>query len=187
MNRVDRIVLVLRELSKRVKAPKIEDDKKLDWLICYLRAIRDKPLRLGCTLPPTVTVSIDAAFANRNLMKSTSAKCVTLEVGNFISSYKVQKLNSYSSTESEIIAVSDGMKLPLWLAGFIAYEGIGKIPVRLEQDNQSCITLLTKGRSTAETLRFIEVRKFWISDYIRIGAVNIVYVPTEDRTSDYFT
>ena len=135
----------------------------------------------------SVTVSIDAAFANRDLMKTTSGMCVTLAVGNFISSSKVQKLNSKSSTESEIIAVSDGMNIPLWLAGFIAYQGHGKIPVRLEQDNQSCITLLTKGRSTAETTRFIEVQKFWISDNIRIGAINIVYVPTEDMTSDYFT
>ena len=104
-----------------------------------------------------------------------------------MSSSKVQKLNSKSSTEAEIIAVSDGMNVPLWLADFIRYQGHGKHPVRLEQDNQSCITLLTKGRSTAETTRFIEIRKFWISDYIRIGAVDIVYVPTEDMTSDYFT
>jgi hypothetical protein len=181
------IVLVLGELCKRVKAPTTEDDKKLDRLICYLRATRDKPLRLGCTLPLTVTVSIDAAFANRDMMKSTSGMCVTLGVGYFITSSKVQRLNSKSSTESEIIAVSDGMNIPLWLAGFTAYQGHGKHPVRLEQDNQSCIALLNKGRSTAETTRFIEVRKFWISDYIRIGAVNIIYVPTEDMTSDYYT
>jgi hypothetical protein len=59
--------------------------------------------------------------------------------------------------------------------------------VRLEQDNQSCIALLKKGRSTAETNRFIEIRKFWISDYIKNGAVEVVYVPTEDMTADYFT
>ena len=108
-------------------------------------------------------------------------------VGYFITSSKVQRLNSKSSTESEIIAVSDGMNISLWLAGFIAYQGHGELPVRLEQDNQSCIALLTKGRSTAETTRFIEVLKFWISDYIRNGAVNIIYVPTEDMTSDYYT
>ena len=85
----------------------------------------------------TVTVSIGAAFANREQMKSTSGMCVTLGVGNFVSSSKVQKLNSKSSTESEIIAVSDGMKIPLWLAGFIAYQGHGKHPVWLEQGNQS--------------------------------------------------
>ena len=92
------IVLVLGEVCKRVKAPTTEDDKKLDRLIWYLRATRDKPLRLGCTLSMAVTVSIDAAFANREQMKSTSRMCVTLGVGNFISSSKVRKLNSKSST-----------------------------------------------------------------------------------------
>ena len=181
------ITLVISELCKRVKAPTVEDDKKLDRLICYLRATRDVPLRLGCTMPLKVTVSIDAAFANREEMKSTSGMCVTLGVGNFISSSKVQKLNSKSSTEAEIIAVSDGMNVPLWLADFIVHQGHKAQPVQLEQDNQSCITLLTKGRSTAETTRFIAIRKFWISDYIRNGAINIVYVPTEDMTSDFFT
>ena len=50
----------------------------------------------------------------------------------------------------------------------------GELPLNLEQDNQSCIALLTTGRSTAETTWFIEVRKSWISDYIRNGAVNII-------------
>ena len=89
--------------------------------------------------------------------------------------------------QTEIIAVSDGMNIPLWLADFLSFQGHGKQPVRLEQDNQSCIALLNKWRSTAETTRFIEERKFWISDYIRIGAIEIVYVPTEDMTSHFFT
>ena len=69
-----------------------------------------------------LTVSIDAAFANRDFMKSTSGMCIILGAGFFITSSKVQKLNSKSSTESEIIAVSDGMNIPLWIAGFIAYQ-----------------------------------------------------------------
>ena len=113
--------------------------------------------------------------------------CVTLGVGFIITSSKVQKLNSKSSTEAEIIAVSDGMNIPLWLAYFIRLQGYDPQPVRLEQDNQSCITLLTKGRSIAETTRFIKIRKYWISDYIKNGGVEIAYVPTAEITSDYFT
>jgi hypothetical protein len=79
------------------------------------------------------------------------------------------------------------MNIPLWLADFIAHQGYKKQPVRLEQDNQSSIALLIKGRSTAETTRFIEVRMFWISDHIRIGAVDVVNVPTEEMTSNFFT
>ena len=181
------LVTVIGELSKRVQECTTEDDSKLDRAISFAKSVRDVPLRLKAELPPRVTVSIDAAFANRTDMKSTSGTCITLGVGFFIASSKVQKLNSKSSTEAEIIAVSDGMNIPLWLADFIRLQGYPPQPVRLEQDNQSCITLLTKGRSTAETTRFIEIRKFWISAYIKNGAVDIVYVPTEDMTSDYFT
>ena len=181
------LVTAIGELSRHVTDPTTEDSGKLDRAISFAKSVRDVPLRLKCTLPPQVTVSIDAAFANRNDMRSTSGTCVTLGVGYFIASSKLQKLNSKSSTEAEIIAVSDGMNIPLWLADFIHLQGYPPQPVRLEQDNQSCITLLTKGRSTAETTRFIEIRKFWISAYIKNGAVGIVYVPTEDMTSDYFT
>ena len=124
-------------------------------------------------------VSIDAAFANRDEMRSTSGMCVTLGTGYFITTSKVQKLNSKSSTEAEIIAVSDGMNLPLWLADFIQHVGYGQHKVTIEQDNQSCIALLTKGRSMAETTRFIAIRQFWISAYIKNGAVELI--------SDYFT
>ena len=48
------------------------------------------------------------------------------------------------------------------------------------------MTLLNEGKATAETIRFIEIRKFWISAYIQIGAVDMVYVPTADMASDYF-
>jgi hypothetical protein len=54
------ITLVIGELCKRVKAPTTaEDDKKLDRLICCLRATRDVSLRLGCDMPPRVTLSIE--------------------------------------------------------------------------------------------------------------------------------
>ena len=132
-------------------------------------------------------VSIDAAFANRDEMRSTSGMCVTLGTGYFITTSKVQKLNSKSSTEAEIIAVSDGMKFPLWLADFIQHQVYGQHKVTIEQDNQSCIALLTKGRSTAETTRFISIRQFWISAYIKNGAVKLIYKATSEMTSDYFT
>ena len=88
-------------------------------------------------------------------MKSTSGMCVTLGVGNFISSSKIQKLNSKSSPDAEIISVSDEMNILLWLADFHSYQGLKRHPVRLEQDNQSCIALLNKGRSTAETTQLL--------------------------------
>jgi hypothetical protein len=170
-----------------VKAPTVEDDRKLDRVTSFQKTTRDDPLRLGCTIPPRATTSIDAAFANRQNMRFKTGMCVTLGIGFFIMCSKMQKLNSKSSTESEFITVSDGMNIPLWLAGLHWYQRYKKHSVRLEQDNQSYMALLNKGRSIAETTRFIEIRKFWISDDIQNGTVEVVYVPTEDMTADYFT
>jgi DNA-directed RNA polymerase subunit H (RpoH/RPB5) len=179
---------VIGELCKRVKSPTTEDDSKLDRLIAYLKTTRDIPLRLGYTCElPRVIVSIDAAFANREMMKSTSGVCITLGTGFFMASSKVQKINSKSSTEAEIIAVSDGMNVPMWLADFIKHQGFDKQTIQVHQDNQSCIALLTKGRSTAENTRFIAIRHYWISYYIFTKVVELVYVPTEEMVSDYFT
>ena len=181
------IVTTLGELCKRVKAPTEEDDRKLDRLIAYLRATRDIPLTLGCTFPPRVTVSIDAAYQNREEKKSTTGMCMTLGTGVFTTASKVQKTVTKSSTEAEIVAVADGMNAPLWLRDFISYQGYDKQPVKLEQDNQSCITLLQKGESSATATKYIDVKMFWISDYIRRGEVTVQFVPTGEMTADYYT
>ena len=113
--------------------------------------------------------------------------CVTLGIGFFITSSKVQKINSKSSTEAEIIAVSDGMNVPLWLMDFIKGQGHEQCTIVIEQDNQSAITLLTKGRSTSETTRFIAIRHYWINQYILNKVVKLVHVPTDNMIADYFT
>jgi hypothetical protein len=117
------LATAVEELQRHVTCPTTEDESKLDRLINFAKSVRDVPLRLKAHLPPRVTVSIDAAFANRTDMKSTSGACVTLGVGLFIAWSKIQKLNSKSSTHAEFIAVSDVTNTPLWLADFIHRQG----------------------------------------------------------------
>jgi hypothetical protein len=49
------------------------------------------------------------------------------------------------------------------------------------------MTPLNKGKATAETTWFIEIRILWTSAYIQNGAVDMVYVPTADMTFDFLT
>ena len=107
--------------------------------------------------------------------------------GIFDTASKIQKTATKSSTEAEIVAVADGMNIPLWLRDFITYQGYEEGPVLLEQDNMSCIALLQKGESTAAATKYIDVKRFWISDYIKRGEVAVKYVPTLEMTSDFFT
>ena len=61
------MALVTGELCKRIKDPTTQDFNKLDRGVLYLHGTLNQPLRLGCTMPPKMTVSIDAAFANREI------------------------------------------------------------------------------------------------------------------------
>jgi hypothetical protein len=63
------------ELCGCVKAPTVEDDRKFDRVILFLKTTRDDPLRLGCTMLPRVTISIGAVLANRQTMRSTTGMC----------------------------------------------------------------------------------------------------------------
>jgi hypothetical protein len=123
------------ELQRYVTCPTIEDESKLDRLINFAKSVRDVPQRLKADLPPRITVSIDAAFANRTDMKSTLGTCVTLGVGFFTAWSKIQILNSKSITHAKFIAVSDGMNTPLWLADFFHRQGYPPQSIRLKQDN----------------------------------------------------
>jgi len=98
-----------------------------------------------------------------------------------------QKLNTKSSTEAELVAISDGLNQPLWAASLLESQGYPRQAVALLQDNQSCIKLVKRGRSTSELTRFIEIRYFWCTDLIRRGLITVSYIPTEAMIADYFT
>ena len=92
-----------------------------------------------------------------------------------------------SSTEAELVGLSDGLSQSLWLRNFLIGQGYPALPVVQFQDNMSAITLAIKGRSTSERTRHIEIRYFWICDQIERGQLVILHKPTDDMLADYFT
>ena len=60
---------------------------------------------------------LDAAYCNRDEKRSTTG------TGVFATASKVQKTATKSSTEAEMVAVSNAINIPLWLRDFITYQG----------------------------------------------------------------
>ena len=92
-----------------------------------------------------------------------------------------------SSTEAELVGLSDGLSQALWLRNFLICQGYPPLPIVQFQDNLSTITLATKGRSTSERTRHIEIRYFWICDQVERGQLVLQHQPTDDMFADYFT
>ncbi len=98
-------------LTTRVRAPDINDWKKLSHMMGYLRVDRLHPLILSADGSGVVMWYVDALFAVHPNMRSHTGGGLTMGRGFPINCSTKQKLNRQSSTESEVVAVDDMMPI----------------------------------------------------------------------------
>jgi hypothetical protein len=98
------------------------------------------------------------------------------------------KLNTRSSTESEIVVVDDLMPIILWTNYFLEAQGYGTTSSILYQDNKSAILLENNGRkSSSKQTKHITIRYYFITDRIRKNELSVEHCPTGDMVADLFT
>ena len=110
-------------LTTRVKSPDEDDLKKLQRAIRYLRDTSTLVLTLESDGSQTIHWWVDAAFAVHHDMKSHTGGMLSLGKGAIYSTSQKQKLNTKSSTESELVGVDDLMPQILWTRLFLIAQG----------------------------------------------------------------
>jgi hypothetical protein len=130
---------------------------------------------------------VDASFAVHQDMKSHTGAIISLGQGPVHVMSKKQQLATKSSTEAELVGVSDAMPQVLWVREFMIAQGYAVGRVLLFQDNQSTIALARKGRSTSARTRHISIRYFFVKDRVDAGEVEIEYLPTGEMRADIMT
>jgi hypothetical protein len=175
-------------LTTRVKAPDVDDEKKLHRVLKYLRSTVNMPLVLEADGTHVIKWWADASFAVHPDMKSHTGGIGSLGKGAVVSLSAKQKLNSTSSTEGELIGASDMMPKVLWTRYFLNAQGYSVEDNILHQDNMSSIKLERNGRaSSGKRTRHIHIRYFFIKDRIDGKELRVAYCPTEEMTADFFT
>jgi len=108
-----------------VKSPDIDDNKKLGRVMRYLRDTIFLPLVLGWYETGNIYWSVDASFAVHSDMRSHTGAVMSLGKGALIAMSTKQKLNTTSSTEAELVGVSDSMPFNMWGTYFFKAQGKG--------------------------------------------------------------
>jgi hypothetical protein len=99
-----------------------------------------------------------------------------------------QKLNTRSSTETEIVGADDFMPAICWTRYFMEAQGYKVQDNILFQDNKSSILLEKNGKaSSSKRTKHINIRYFFITDRISKDEVSVVWCPTGDMIGDYAT
>jgi hypothetical protein len=120
-------------------------------------------------------------------MKSQTGVTITLGEGVTYAKSTTQQLNSKSSTEAELIALTDASGHVIWVRDYLIGQGYPIGPATIFQDNMSTMALVKKGYSTSNNTRHINIRYFFIKDRVDREELKIEYLPTEDMIADFFT
>jgi hypothetical protein len=175
-------------LTTRVEKCDVDDLNKLKRLLKYLRETADRGIALTIGDEIRITVYIDAAYGvHTDSGKSHSGFAVQVGVGSLAVSSSKQKIVTKSSTESELVALSDYASAGIHLMNFLKSQGYEVQPCNLMQDNMSTIALIRRGQPGAIGSRHMNIRYFWLKEKIDNGEVIVSHLPTEKMIANILT
>jgi len=175
-------------LTTRVREPDTDDWKKLCHMMRYLRGSRKMPLILSANGSHILKWWVDASFAVHPNMRGHSGGGFSMGRGMPIVGSNKHKMNTRSSTESEIVAADDFMPAVCWTRYFLMAQGYHVKDNILYQDNKSSILLETNGKaSSSKRTKHINIRYFFITDRVKSNELSVVWCPTGNMIGDYAT
>ena len=175
-------------LRTRVGKSTEQDWEKLRRVLEFLVGTIDDVLTLGADGLAMLLSFVDVSFAVHGDMKSHTGKATTFGRGVFMTKSTKQKLNTSSTTESEIVGASDYLPETIWLLRFMECQGYKAKRCVLMQDNESAIKLTKHGKkSGSKRTRHMNIRYFFVGDRLDSEGMEVMYCPTESMLADYFT
>ena len=120
--RVD-IDLTVSFLCTRVSKSTEEDWVKLKRLLHYLYGTLDMEMIIGANGLDLMETYVDASYAVHHDMRGHTGALMTLGRGIIQGKASKQKLNTKSSTETEVVGASDYIPWTVWANRFLVAQG----------------------------------------------------------------
>ncbi len=134
-------------------------------MVEYLHSTHELPLILGVNGTGVLRWYVDALFAVHPDMRGYTGGAMTMGRGFPLDKSTKHKLNTHSSTESEIVAVDNLIPQILWVHLFMKAQGFVVSNNILYQDNMSAMLLEMNGQaSSSKRTRHIEIWYYYVAD-----------------------
>jgi hypothetical protein len=175
-------------LTTRVRAPDVDDWEKLRHLMKYLRKDHARPLVLGAKNNGLLMWYVNTLFVVHPNMCEHTGGGLTMGRGFPITASTKQKLNTRSSTESELVGVDDMMPIIIWTCYFLLSQAYGIVENLLLQDNKSSILLERNGKAlSSKCMRHINIQYFFITGWVKMKEISPHWCPTKEIVADFWT
>ena len=99
-----------------------------------------------------------------------------------------QKIVPLSTTETEYVALGDGVKEALFVKGVLSFiiPSISENCIKVFVDNDGAISLAKNSLSSARA-KHIDVRFYFVRELTRSKTISAEYVPTKEQRADILT
>jgi hypothetical protein len=175
-------------LTTRVKHPDEDDWGKLKCVLKYLKGTRYPKLTLSADSLSILQWFVDASHQIHEDYKGHTGAFLTFGAGAITSSSNKQKMNTKSSTETELVAVHDKSGDILWTKNFLEAQGYTISHNIIYQDNMSTLYLEKNGRlSSSKRTKHIKAKYLYIRHYHNSGELELQYCPTDMMWADVLT
>ncbi len=175
-------------LTTRVKNPDEDDWGKLKRVLKYLNGTRYLKLKLSVDNLGMLKWYVDGSHNVHWDCKGHGGAVFKMGKGATTSYSRKVKLNTRSSTETELYAADMFMPEMLWSLHFIQAQGYEAECVGLYQDNISTQLLIKNGKmSSGKKTKHIKAKFFFIKDRVDEGEVKVIDCPTEEMWADVMT
>ena len=157
-------------------------------MMSYLKGTKELVLTLGADKINILKWYIDASFAVHQDMKGHTGAGLTMGKGAVYNRSTKQKINTKSSTETEVVGVDDILPQVLWTNNFLKAQGWEINETVIHQDNKSAILLESNGKlSSSSRTKHINIMYFFIMDCIDWKEFEIKFCKTDNMWVDMYT
>ena len=182
------IQMAVAFLTTRVRSPDEDDWGKLKRILKYLNGTRYLKLKLTVKSLGVVKWYVDGSHNVHSDMRGHGGAVFTLGKGAISSYSRKLKLNTRSSTETELITADMFMSEMLWSLHFMQAQGCEVECVGLYQDNISTQLLIKNGKmSSGKKTKHVKAKFFFIKDRVDEGEIKVMDCPTEEMWADMMT
>ena len=136
-----------------------------------------------------VRAFIDAAYGVHTSSGKSYTGCAIVlgDAGALSCKSTKQKIVTKSSTEAELVGLSDTATQAIHMRNFVQAQGYEVGSAIIYQDNMSCIALMKRGGPGSERSRHINIRHFWLCEKVKDGEVVIEHLGTEKMFANALT
>jgi hypothetical protein len=187
------IAFTTGRLSQHLKAPVQRHHSGVKELLRYIGSTIDQKIHYGPSATHNLAVYTDADWAGDKMDRKSISGFVAMLYGGPVSwASRKQTSVATSSTESEYIALSTGVKQAVWIGqvirdmGFPGYIGSDPNNISIKGDNQGSLALV-KNPHLHERSKHIDIQYHYVRDLEAKGKINVSYIPTTDMVADGLT